>query len=483
MTSRLSLPAPWSEVLALHPAPLRYRSGLIAALCTAVPVIVGQGAGQPTLGLIASSGALAALYSRAGGGPRTQAVEVGTAAVGLVASFSVGTALAGHLWADVFGNAIWAALVTTFCALINARPPGIVMPILLASVGGGLPPGHAGERIAAVALVAMAATVLCSVAAVFGQSARAMPATSYSRGGRAAIRAARRLPASPVPLMAARVGLGVGLAGCAALSCQLERPYWAMATTGAVMARGSYAKSTKAMALLRGTGTAVGCLLAGAVAALRPDIFAIALLLGLLTFVTELVVVRNYAIAMIFVTPMSTLLVAAASHDTSVLALSGDRLVETVLGCLAATLASQLVTSRWALRQRREAVAAVLLATADLLDDPGRDERIAALHQAREHMRLVSDRTAGERRAVRATVASMDHVAQVVDEMVGRRLEQVRTSVTESPAQALVARQLAQALLRPADPEARIDDAEELSAGLATLRIKVLDWTAQIEAS
>jgi hypothetical protein len=435
-TDRRQLP---SELFVLHPAPPRYRSAAIATLCTAGPVLAGQALDQPTVGLIASTGALAALYGGRGS-VRQEATAVGYAALGLTTSIAIGSALAGYPWMAVLGTALWAAVVTAICAIAQAWPPGTVMLVLLCAVGGGLPPGQTVQRIGAVATVAACATILSSMAALATRprDVRGHPAPSTGAPVRSGHlrRALVHFAGSPVPWMAARTGIAVGLAGAAALMCHLGRPYWAMAVAGAVLARGSYAASANTRALLRGAGTAAGCLLAGVLAALHPNGIGIALILAALTFITELVVARNYALAMIFVTPLSTILVATATHASSVLAIIGDRLVETLLGCLAAVVAGQLATSRWAVRHKQRAVMAVFTTVVDLLEDPRQPQRIAALRAARSQLLLVSERTAGERRAVRTAAATLDHAADAARSLAERALN----SPSPSPRSGRIAR-------------------------------------------
>lgn len=409
--SRLAIPRPVRELLVLRPTPSRHRSAAIAAVCTAAPILVGQALAQPVLGLIASTGSLAALYSGRGT-PRQEATAVAGAALGLTVSMTIGSTLAGHARLAVLGTALWAAVAAVVYALAQARPPGIVMPVLVCSVGSGLPPGHTARRTVAVAAVGCCAAALAwLVARIFptGESPRPGSGTDELRyRARSALRA---LPFSPLPWMAVRTGAAVGLAGAASLLCQVGRPYWAMAAAAAVLARGSHAVSANTRALLRGTGTVVGCLLAGALAASHPRGIAIAVLLAALTFVIELVVARNYAIAMVFVTPLSVLLVTSATGASAVGAITADRLLETVLGCAAAVGAGQLVTRRWAVRHRRQAVTAVLEAAAGLIGAGPLPPRRAALRDSVAQLRLVSERTAGERRGVRVASSALDGVA------------------------------------------------------------------------
>ncbi|MEV4005277.1 FUSC family protein [Actinomadura sp. NPDC049753] len=408
------MPDVLTELLTLHPSPPRHRSAVIAAACTAAPVLIGGTLHQPGLGLGASTGALAALYGGRGA-PLRDAAAVGGAGLALTAGMALGGTLAGQAWGAVLGTAMWTCLVSAIFSVANARPPGIVMPVLVCAAGAGLPPGHAVQRAAAVAAVAACATVLTWGAA---RPRRAVSGTGLAIRRTDVRRLAAELPASPVPWAATRAATAVALAGSFSLLCQLGRPSWAMAAAGAVLGRGGHAASANARARLRGAGTAVGCVLAGALAALEPRGIMLAALLASLTYITELVVIRNYALAMVFVTPLGVLLATSAAPASAVTGTTVDRLLETVSGCLAAVVAGQMVTRRWAVVQRRRAIAAVLERTAELLEHP--QAGAAPVHRARGRLALVSERTAGERRGVRAAAAALDPVAAAAEELAER---------------------------------------------------------------
>ncbi|SEO58243.1 hypothetical protein SAMN05216267_103188 [Actinacidiphila rubida] len=163
------------------------------------------------------------------------------------------------------------------------------------------------------------------------------------------------------------------------------------------------------------------------------------------------------------VTPLSVTLVATASHSTSVVALTGDRLLEAVLGCTAAAAAGQLVTSRWAVRHRRHAVADVLRAAADLLDQPS-PHQLDALRRAGTRLDLVSARTAGERRAVRLAVARLDELGEAA-RLLAERLPadwSPRTADPDATATSHALREMAATLSardgRPTSPSPALDD-------------------------
>jgi uncharacterized membrane protein YccC len=367
-------------------------------------------------------------------------------------------------------TALWAGLVAAICAMVQARPPGMVMPVLVCSVGTGLPPGHSAQRAAAVAAVGACAAVLSwAVARFLGTGPALGPDSAAGEAGARLRLVMASLPRSPFPWMAVRTASAVGLAGAASLVCQVGRPYWAMAAAAAVLARGSHAAGANARAVLRGTGTAVGCLLAGALAATHPHGIAIALLLAALTFVTELVVARNYAFAMVFVTPLSVLLVTSATGASAVLTITADRLLETVLGCAAAAVAGQLVTRRWAVRHRRLAVAAVLTAAADLVEAPSVPRHRAALLDARARLQLVGERTAGERRGVRAAASTLDRVAAAAHELAGQVLDRPESLRPDAGGAARALRRLADRA-DPRAPGAADGPTGSLPPGLSELR-------------
>src|SRR5690606_867713 len=117
----------------------------------------------------------------------------------------------------------------------------------------------------------------------------------------------RLSPGSRVQLRrVARYAMSVLLAGVVATLLGIGHPYWAMVSAVVPIASGSFAAG-----LARGThrmlGTTLGVLLAAAALLLRPSDLVIVLLVALCTFGVEMLVGRNYGVAMVFVTPLALL--------------------------------------------------------------------------------------------------------------------------------------------------------------------------------
>jgi uncharacterized membrane protein YccC len=150
---------------------------------------------------------------------------------------------------------------------------------------------------------------------------------------------AREAPPLPVALRAAcRIAAGTGGAALVALAVGLPRPDWAAAACAAVLVH-DQSRATLRRARHRAVGTAAGIGLAGLVLVAQPGLLAtVALVVGL-QFVVELVVARNYTVAVLFITPLALFLgLLATGHpiDAAAGPLLIARLLETAVGCVLA---------------------------------------------------------------------------------------------------------------------------------------------------
>lgn len=134
-------------------------------------------------------------------------------------------------------------------------------------------------------------------------------------------------------LVIARVGLASLLAGTVGALFHLERAYWAVAAAVLVLHQGFDWTRMALRSLERLLGTWVGLLLAGAILLLHPQGPWLVLTIMLLQFTVEMLVVRHYALAVVFITGAG-LTLASGGHavdapGTYLLA----RGVDTFVGC------------------------------------------------------------------------------------------------------------------------------------------------------
>jgi uncharacterized membrane protein YccC len=177
---------------------------------------------------------------------------------------------------------------------------------------------------------------------------------------------------APIGPAAARVALGALVAGAAAGLLThvtgLGHPYWAAVSAVAVLQAASL-RMSRQRALQRAAGTIAGLLIAGGAVALPGGPWLLVGEIVVAQVIAELLVIRNYALAMLAVTPLA-LLVGELGHKSPPLDLIGDRLVQTVLGCLLGLAAAAVVSNRAANRRLAEAAAAVEQATEVLRHQP-----------------------------------------------------------------------------------------------------------------
>jgi uncharacterized membrane protein YccC len=423
-------------LLHFRPNTARIRVGVRAAVCTALPVAIGASTGHTASGLIASTGALAALYS-ADGPPRREAFTVGSAATALALSLACGALAAHHPWPAVAVTTLWTALVSYTCAALAARPPGMMMFVLVCTLGTVLP-GNTLLLAAATAATGATATLLTVLDQTWRTRNQPQHGDQVSAQRTAARLVAALNPAgSPFVLMAMRSAGAVAAAGSASVLAHLDRPYWAMAATAAVLSRGNQISTAANRALQRLLGTLAGCLLAALLLTVHPRAWAAALVLASLTFTTELFVSRSYALAMVFVTPMALLLVDAAASPQPLGPLIVSRAVETVLGCAAALAASCAVTRRWALHHLQQALVLVLHASADILEAGERDggqRRMDRLAVAVYQLELVTERAGGERPGVAGATAPLRETTRQAVECATRLLTHDRPKEPDTKA-------------------------------------------------
>ena len=93
----------------------------------------------------------------------------------------------------------------------------------------------------------------------------------------------------------------------------------------------------------------VGAALYLVLAFLPLPVWALGVVLGLLQFAIELVVVRHYALALVFITPLVLLLIGAATGATvgsGAMPLATERVIDTLIGAVTGTLAALAVPLR-----------------------------------------------------------------------------------------------------------------------------------------
>lgn len=319
----------WTGVIRVAPYDRDHTVAIRAAISVGVPLLFLWTMGRLDLSIYASFGAFASLYGRTdriGDRVRMQAA----AGAVLLTAMLIGTAtsVAGLAapWAIVVVSAV-ASLVTLLAYSAQWHPPGALFIVFAAGATASVPAD--ATRLMDVLAVGLAAVVFSIVITFVYEavSARSIPRLTRTKN---------RIAVGAVAAeMAITVAVATLLGGIAGLLLLDSHWYWAM--VGAVAAvSGPHVKARIIRGLQRLIGTGLGVVVAAAILALGVPPLGVILIAVALQAAAELFVGRNYAIAMVFITPLALLMVQLAAPTTAGVLLS-DRLGETLVGIVAGT--------------------------------------------------------------------------------------------------------------------------------------------------
>ncbi|WP_325096532.1 FUSC family protein [Mycolicibacterium vinylchloridicum] len=197
-------------------------------------------------------------------------------------------------------------------------------------------------------------------------------------------------PGSHVRHIMQRVAVGVPLAGAAAMALGVDHAYWAMAAALLVLHQGADRSRTLRRGAERLLGTWVGLGLAALILALHPHDLWLVVLLALLNFVIELLVVRNYALATVFITT-TALTISSGTHAVDIGHLLLARGIDTLIGCVVGVAVYLVAARRQEFTRLTDAIGRTLEATADVFPHIAAGETAAlAARAARRDLQIAA---------------------------------------------------------------------------------------------
>ncbi|HEY5854495.1 MAG TPA: FUSC family protein [Aldersonia sp.] len=167
-------------------------------------------------------------------------------------------------------------------------------------------------------------------------------------------------PGSPYFTVTVRVSLATLIAGAIGAVSGVDHAYWAMASAVLVLYQGFDFPRTVQRGIERLLGTVVGLVVAGALLAANPQGLWLVFVVMALQFTIEMLVARNYALAVVFITPIALVISSGGRAVDDVGHLLTTRAVDTVIGIGVGLAVYAATMRRTAVRRVPEAVAAVL---------------------------------------------------------------------------------------------------------------------------
>jgi len=292
------------------------RAATQAAASVGVALVAVLALGRLDWSAYATFGAFASLYGR-NQPAASRLVRQVVAAVALTVAVTAGAAVGGlpHPdWWLVLGGGVVAFAGSALVAMEEWRPPGALFLVFAFGAVGSV----AG---AGTVLPAFLVSGASAAAAVLMGNASAV----VSRPPRAPMQLSRRPTWDPVLAAGA-----VLLAGAASTLLGIGHTYWASVAAAAVVT-GRNAHHQLRRAAERLMGSLLGLLTAAALVAVVTHEVAIVVTVAMLQLLAEIVVARNYTVALLFITPQA-LLMGQLAAPQSLGPLLRDRAVETVVG-------------------------------------------------------------------------------------------------------------------------------------------------------
>lgn len=314
-----------------------HRAAIRAGLTVLIPLLVVYALGHVEWSIYAAFGAFTAVYARHDG-YRARLRMQSAAALVMVLSVTFGCLVAllpGREWAVVAVASVWAMVVARVSDVFRFGPPGPLFAVFglcaVASV-----PATAGSLPVAVT-VSAASALLALVIGQAGRVRRRSAASGAPKLARARFRA----------LHIVRYGVAAAVAGSLSTGLGIGHPYWAI-----VAAIVPLVAVELPHALVRGThrvlGTVVGLGVTWLLLLANPTGIVAIFLVVALQMLAELFILRNYGLALLFVTPLALLMINLV-HPSDPSALIVDRGVETLLGtavALVVACASVLISRK-----------------------------------------------------------------------------------------------------------------------------------------
>ncbi|SHL41541.1 Fusaric acid resistance protein-like [Hymenobacter psychrotolerans DSM 18569] len=306
------------SLVQLHDAPWRWKVGLQAGLAVGLLVGLFTLAGHQNLGLQAALGSFTALYG-AGFSRPDRARLLPLVAAGLLLAAALGVVCAGNEWLTSACLILVSGLASVLVLGFRLGPPGPLMFVLVAAVSGHIaaPAALGGAAQPGLRLLALLASG-AALAYLVVVAPLALPGRSRSPAVGLGVLFPRFLLDAGARAVALRVVAAVLLDSLISQPLGAHRTYWVIIATMAVLQSSQSRRLTSIRAVHRVAGTLLGIGVFEVLLLARPAGIWLVGLLMLLQGITEMVVARNYALALLFITPMA-LMNSTAGHATETL--------------------------------------------------------------------------------------------------------------------------------------------------------------------
>lgn len=297
----------FGSFLEFKPSNRKWDFPLLAGLCVGIPILAGYFTGLGAEGKLASLAGLVILYTQTSSIAATM-ITLMACSFGIMASFLVGLLFSFNPFVAALALGVFAFMVHWALYYLGmTRPPGNFFFIMVASVAICMP-FNLEEIPARVGWVGIGTMISCILGLAYSLLFIKKLHTAQSATNPAKNK-------YMILIEAVTFGLFAGVALLTAHLFQLENPYWVPTSCAAVM-QGASTRHVWQRSIQRIAGTFIGLCVTWIILLLQPSLLVICFSIILLQVVVEWLVVRNYGIAVIFI---SILTIFLAESDSSLI--------------------------------------------------------------------------------------------------------------------------------------------------------------------
>ena len=326
----MSVRADFRSLFELRPSPPRWHIALQGAVAMGIPNVGFSLAGRSDLGLLASTGGFLALYLTARS-RRERAAKLPFIAIGLVAAAVLGVLASGTLLGSLLAVFAISVVSATLCLGLSVGPPGALFFVLIGGVATHLAaPTRIGGAGIDGGLIVGLLVLGCVVSYLVVLSPLLRPAVRRRDAALHGTREPLRFVMDAISrTILVRLTIAAAIAVAVAAPLGLPRAYWVVLTVVVILQNGHGVRLSALRGVHRVLGTLVGLGVFALIALLGPEGLVLAVVLMALQFVVEMVIIRNYGLALIFITPLAMLISTQGGHIEQIIA---DRVLDTLIG-------------------------------------------------------------------------------------------------------------------------------------------------------
>ncbi|MFP9114506.1 FUSC family protein [Flavobacterium sp. RHBU_3] len=325
------------ELYAIKPSVRSWHIPFLAAMCVGLPLLAGYLLGNVRAGATASMAGLVILYLPEASFTRRM-ITLMACSFGLIVSFFAGLLFSFSDWSACVFLGLYTFSVHWVTRYFKLRPPGNFFFIMLAAIGLCMP-FEAATIPLKTGYATMGCIGACLLAFIYGFMVRTKNPLAEET-----IIVKKNIFSGTAESVIFGITLGVSLALAKIL--RLENPYWVPVSCLAVL-QGVSAKHIWQRSLQRIIGTFLGLGLAYLLLMLKLPVWGICIGIMLMQFVVEMLITRNYGLAVIFITSLTLLLAEFGSTLSGKPAeLVAARFTDIVLGSLVGAIGGYFVYHR-----------------------------------------------------------------------------------------------------------------------------------------